>query len=158
MKKTTVLTVLLVIAAFLAVCFCSLWLRELTDYSDMEELCQYYASGAAGTLEEYAHMKEEFGQDHMSTYWYGVSRFYAFMDTLRVLPDPGGWNEAMYKACKVLYDHMLLDPDQVLAHMDEVLAVLELLGEDYTSPDARRALAQLSECMQYDLWEAAAGQ
>ena len=48
---------------------------------------------------------------------------------------------------------MLLAPEEVLSHMDEVLAAMELLGEDYTSPEARRAMNQLAYNMQYDTWE-----
>ncbi len=152
MRKTTML---LIVISLMAILFCGLWLHETADQSDMEQLCQYYAAGAAGTLQEYEQIKEDYGQDHMSTYWYGASRFYAFMDTLQFLPDPGGWNEALYKSCQIVYDHMLHAPDEVLEHMDEVLAAMELIGEDYTSSEARRALSQLSYNMQCDVWEEA---
>ena len=47
---------------------------------------------------------------------------------------------------------MRLAPDEVLAHMDDVLAAMELVGEDFTSPEARRALSELSYNLQY-VWE-----
>ena len=144
--------VLLVVVSFAAIAFFSLWINEgKARYDDMDKLCQYYASGAAGTLQEFVWGKEELNEERMDTYWYGVSRFYAFMDTLQFMPDSGGWNSAQYKNCSAIYDHMLHKPDEVLAHMDELIAALEFLDEDYDSPDSRRALSELSYNFQY-IW------
>ena len=146
------ITVLLVIVSLLAVLFCSLWIHESkARLNDMEQLCQYHASGAAGTLQEFDWAQEQFGEQRMSTYWYAVSRFYAFKETLLCLPDSGGWNELLYNNCHLIYDLMLHEPEKVLEHLDELLAALELLSEDYDSSAARQAMNQLSYNMQYDV-------
>ena len=151
MKKTTIL---LVVVSLVAVFFCQLWARAITGYhAEMEQRCQRYAEDAARYLAVYEEFKDINGESEISQYWGSVARFYAFKDTLYSLPDNGGWYEALYKDCDVLYDHMVLAPEEVFAHMDEVLAALELLGKDYTSSDARRAMNQLAYNMQYDSWE-----
>ena len=148
MKKTTILFTAVSLAA---VFFCCLWLQEVSGHrAEMEQRCQRYAEQAAGHLAEYEAFKDINDERHIGQYWGSVSIFYAFMDTLQSLPDKGGWNEALYKDCNVLYDHMLLAPEEVFAHMEDVLAALKLLGKDYTSPDARRAMNQLAYHLQYD--------
>ena len=151
MKRTTIL---LVIVSLLAVFFCCSWVRSITEHhTEMERRCQRYAEQAAGHLAEYEEFKDINDEKHIGQYWGSVSIFYAFMDTLQFLPDNGGWNEVLYKDCDVLYDHMLLAPEEVFAHMEDVLAALELLGEDYTSYEARRAMNRVAYNMQYDTWE-----
>lgn len=148
------MSILLVVTSLAAVYFCSLWVRAITGYhAEMEQRCQRYAEDAAGHLAVYEEFKDINGEKEISQYWGAVSRIYAFMDTLYSHSDSGSWNEALYKDCSVLYDHMLLDPEEVFLHMDEVLAALELLGEDYTSLEARRAMNRLAYSMQYDTWE-----
>ena len=152
MKK---LSILLVIVSLIAICFCCLWVRAITGYhEDMKQRCQRYAEDSAGWLSEYEEVKDINDENFTGQYWGSVSRFYAFMDTLYSLSDSGSWNEALYKDCDVLYDHMVLAPEEVLSHMDEVLAAIELLGKDYTSPEARQAMNQLAYSLQYDTWEA----
>ena len=151
MKK---MSILLVVVSLVAVIFCCLWVRAITGYhAETEQRCQRYAEDAAGHLAVYEELKDINDENFIGQYWGSVSRFYAFMDTLYSLADDGSWNEALYKECDVLYDHMLLAPEKVFAHMDEVLAVMELLGEDYTSFEARRAMNQLAYNLQYDTWE-----
>ena len=135
---------IIAILAATTILFFGLWVHEITNQSDAEQLCQHYASGAAGSLQSFEMSKELNEEPLMGNYWAGVSQFYAFMDTLHALPDDGGRNEATYNNCSVIYDHMILAPDEVLAHMDEVLAAMELVGEDFTSSEARQALSQLS--------------
>ena len=151
MKKTTIL---LVVVSFIAVFFCHLWVRAIIGHhTEMEQRCQYYAEQAAGGLSGYEKFKDINGESHIGQYWSSVANFYAFKDTLYSLADDGSWNEALYKECDVLYDHMLLAPEKVFAHMDDVLAALELLGKDYTSPDAGRAMNQLAYNLQYNTWK-----
>lgn len=134
------------------VLFCGLWIHEVTDYSETEELCQYYAEQAAGHLYEYEKFKDINNENHIGQYWGSVSIFYAFKETLHTLPDDGGWNEIMYNNCDVVYDHMILAPEEILSHLDEVVAVLELVGEDYDSFEARSTMSELSYNLQY-VWE-----
>ena len=151
MKRTTLL---LVIVSFIAVLFCGLWVRTVTGYhAEMEQRCQYYAEQAAGGLSSYEKFKGINDESYIGQYWSSVANFYAFKDTLYSLADNGGWNEALYNDCNVLYDHMLLAPEKVFAHMDDVLAALELLGKDYTSPDAGRAMNQLAYNLQHNTWK-----
>ena len=151
MKK---MPILLIVVSLVAVFFCCLWVRAITGYhAEMEQRCQYYAEQTAGGLSEYEKFKDINDESHIGQYWGSVAKFYAFKDTLYSLADNGSWNEALYNDCNVLYDHMLFAPEEVFAHMDEVLAAMELLGKDYTSPEARRAMNQLAYSMQYDTWE-----
>lgn len=148
MKKTTIL---LAAVSLIAVFFCGLWVRAITGYhAEMAQRCQYYAEQAAGGLSEYEKFKDINSESYIGQYWGSVASFYAFKDTLYSLADDGGWNEALYKDCNVLYDHMLLAPEEVFTHMDEVLAAMELLGKDFTAPEARQAISQLAYNLQYD--------
>ena len=96
--------------------FFGLWFREITDDSETEELCQRYAEQVVGHLAEYEEFKDINDESHIGQYWGSVAIFYAFKETLYLLPDDGGWNEARYKTCDVLYDHMLLAPDEVIVN------------------------------------------
>ena len=142
-----------IILAITTIFFFCQWIGAIKEHYDrMEELCQRYAEDAAGHLANYVEFKDINDESYIGQYWGSVAVFYAFMDTLYMLPDSGGWNRAMYNNCDVLYDHMLLAPDEVLAHLDEVLAALELVGEDFTDFEARRAMNELSYNLQY-VWE-----
>jgi len=103
-------------------------------------------------LANYAEFKDINGESYIGQYWGSVSIFYAFKETLYLLPDDGGWNEARYKICDVLYDHMLLAPDEVISHLDEVLAALEPIGEDFTRHSAWGGLTELTYNLQY-VWD-----
>ena len=91
MKKTTVP---LVAVSLLAIFFCHLWVREITEHqAEMERRCQRYAEDAAGHLVEYEAFKDRNDESHIGQYWGSVGIFYAFMDTLYSLPDNGGCYE-----------------------------------------------------------------
>ena len=153
MKK---MSILLVMVSLVAVLFCCLWVRTITGYhTEIEQRCQYYAEQAAEGLSSYEKFKDINDESYIGQYWNSVANFYAFKDTLYSLIDTGGWNEALYNDCDILYDHMLLAPEEVFTHMDEVLAAMKALGKDYISPDARRAMNQLAYNLQYDAWETA---
>ena len=142
-----------IILAATTILFFGLWLQTVTRYAEENlALCQRYAEDAAGHLSNYVEFRDINDESYIGQYWGSVAIFYAFMDTLYSLPDSGGWNRVMYNCCDVLYDHMLLAPDEVFAHLDEVLAALELVGEDFTAFEARRAMNELSYNLQY-VWE-----
>ena len=151
MKKAIKLMV--VILSVTTILFCWLWIRAVTGhYSEMEEICQRYAEQSVGSLADYADLKDINDENYIAQYWGSVARFYAFKESLYSLPDDGGWNEARYKTCDILYDHMLFAPNEVLSHLDEVLAALEPIGEDFTSHAAWGALSELTYNLQY-VWE-----
>ena len=142
-----------IILAITTVFFFCQWIGAIKEHYDrMEERCRCYAEDAAGHMANYVEFRDINDDSYIGQYWGSVAIFYAFMDTLLSLPDNGGWNKLMYDRCSVLYDHMLLAPDEVLAHLDEVLAAMELVGEDFTAPEARRAMNDLSYNLQY-VWE-----
>ena len=58
----------------------------------------------------------------------------------------------MYKNCDVVYDYMLLAPEEILEHLNEAVAAFKLVGEDYDSFEARSAMSELSYNLQY-VWE-----
>ena len=143
---------IIAILSVTTILFFALWFHEITDHSETEALCQRYAENAVGHLSEYEKFNDINDENYIGQYWGSVAIFYAFKETLYSLPDDGGWNEAMYKNCEVVYDHMLLAPDEILCHMDEVLVAMEPVGNDFDSPEAWDALNELSYNLQY-VWE-----
>ena len=131
-----------------ALLFCGLWLYEKYDRSDEETRCQAYAAAASESFRAFSASEALDGEPLMGNYRHGVSQFYAFMDSLRLLP--GDWKtEEVYEDCLVVYDHLILDPEEVQEHLDEFLTVMELLGRDYTGDEARQKLNDLSYHFQY---------
>lgn len=152
MKKG--MKVLVAVLAVTTIVFCNLWIRAVTGhYSEMEETCQRYAEQAVGSLADYADLKDINDESYIAQYWGAVARFYAFKESLYSLPDDdGGRNEARYKICDGVYDFMLMAPEKVLSNLDEVLVLMEPVGEDFDNPTAWDALNELSYNLQY-VWE-----
>lgn len=133
--------------------FFSLWMYEITDLSEREQLCQRYASQAAASFQNFEQSKQYNDEPLMGNYWAGVSEFYAFMDSLYILAeDDGNWNDSAYQNCKVIYEHMILAPDEVLDHMDALLDAMNTLDRDYSSSESWDALSELSYNFQY-MWK-----
>lgn len=151
MKKGIICAVVLL--SVTTILFFCLWLNTINQYAaERTKLCQRYAKDAAGSLEEYNEFKDINGKSYIGQYWGSVAVFYAFKDTLYSMPENGGRTEAKYKICDVIYSHMLLALDEVLSHLDEVLAALKLVGEDFDSLEAWRAMNEVSYSLQY-VWE-----
>ena len=49
---------IIAILAATTILFFGLWVHEITNQSDAEQLCQHYASGAAGSLQSFEMSKE----------------------------------------------------------------------------------------------------
>ena len=92
----------------------------------MEQLCQINASQALVDFRQYKEMGAE------GDYWYGVSNYKAFMNTWLAL---AGHSSAEYLWCNSVYGSMVLSPETVQAHIDELLIAMEIIGVDYTDPN-----------------------
>lgn len=137
--------------AAMAMVFCALWFYELFDKSDAKEACQDYASLAASSFEEHEMMKEHFeaSSSPLANYWHGVAEFYAFCEHLRSLV---GDEDPFYKDCRSLYHHMILIPDEVVAHQFELTAALERLSENYEDGEGRKTISDLNYLFQYGVY------
>ena len=132
--------------------FAGLWLYESADPFDtqrMEELCQKEAESAAEAFQNYQQFREI--NRNEGEYWGAVSRFYAFKEMVLTLYG-NRWKDSIYPDADGIYDFMIFRPELVQEHLEEVVAALEIVGEDWTAPEARRALSQLSYDLQY-VWK-----
>ena len=74
-------------------------------------------------------------------YWYGVSNYKAFMNTWLALE---GGSSAEYVWCNSVYGYMVLSPEEVQAHIDELLIAMEIIGTDYTNPNGYLRICELN--------------
>lgn len=143
---------LVILFACTTLLFAGLWLYESGDPIDtqrMEALCQEQAESAAEAFQNYQQFREI--NQNEGEYWGAVSRFYAFKEM--VLPLYGdAWKESIYPDADGVYSFMIFRPELIQAHLEEVVDALEIVGEDWSAPEARRALSQLSYDLQY-VWK-----
>ena len=131
-----------------AILFCGLWLYEIFDKSDTKELCQEYANRVSSSFGAHE-MLEDQNKDSsnpLANYWIGVSRFYAFSETLRPLV---GYENTLYQECSSLYHHMITSPDDVLLHMFELTVAMDKLSEDYADSEGWKIIADLNDLFQH---------
>ena len=132
--------------------FAGLWFYESSDpfnTARMEALCREQAESAAEAFQNYEKFREI--NQNEGEYWGAVSRFYAFKEL--VLPLCGDrWKESIYPDADGVYDFMIFRPELVQEHLEAVVDALEIVGEDWTAPEARRTLSQLSYDLQY-VWK-----
>ena len=131
----TKVTISIVALAMLAAVFCGLLLFEKNDHSEMEQLCQ---TNAAQALSDFRQYKETGAEGN---YWYGVSNFKAFMNTWLAIK---GGSSAEYLWCNSVYGYMVLSPEEVQAHIDELLTAMEIIGADYTNPNGYLRICELN--------------
>lgn len=136
MKKR--FAILTAVIALLVVIFCGLWLYERNDQSEMELLCQINAAQALSDFKQY----KETGSE--GDYRYGVSNYKAFMNTWLALE---GGSSAEYLWCNSVYGSMVLSPENVQAHIDELLIAMEIIGTDYTNPNGYLRISELNNLL-----------
>ena len=136
MKKR--FTAAIAVLTILAVLFCGLWLSEKNDLSEMEYLCQ---SNATQALTDFVRYKETGSEGN---YWYGVSNYKAFMNTWLAIE---GGSSAEYIWCNSVYGYMVLSPEEVQAHIDELLIAMEIIGTDYTNPNGYLRISELNNLL-----------
>lgn len=136
-KRFVIVIVALVI---LALAFCGLWLYEKNNRSEMELLCQSNASQALSDFRQHKELGNE------GDYWYGVSNYKAFMNTWLAIE---GYSSAEYSWCNSVYGSMVLSPEKVQAHIDELLTAMEIIGEDYTDPNGYIKVSELNNLLQH---------
>lgn len=138
MKKNMLL---LTVAAML---FCGLWFYEMFDKSDKKELCQQYAAETRSLFLIHESLKGHNGsspEPFLANYWHGISRFYAFTETLRPLV---GCENTFYQNCRSLYNRIVAYPDEGLSHMTELIAAMDRLSKDYTDSEGRKIISDLN--------------
>ena len=133
-------TALVTVFALLAAVFCGLWLFEKNNLSEMEQLCQINASQALVDFRQYKETRSE------GDYWYGVSNYKAFMNTWLAL---GGHSSAEYLWCNSVYGSMVLSPETVQTHIDELLIAMEIIGKDYADPNGYLRMSELNNLLQH---------
>lgn len=135
------------VLAVVAVLFCGLWVHEIFDKSDTEKLCQVYAKETRAAFEQHEMLKEQNkgSSAEFANYWSAVSRFYAFSETLRLLV---GTEDDLYKNCHSLYNHMLLNSENVLLHTNELLAAMSVLSKNYTGDEGHKIISDLNYLFQ----------
>lgn len=139
---------IVVLLTAVAMLFCGLWVYEMFDKSDTKKLCQHYAIHAHAAFEQHEMLKEQNKDSSapLANYWLGVSRFYAFSETLQSLV---GYEDSFYKDCHSLHNHMLLIPEEVLSHMNELLAAMDILSENYADREGQKIISDLNYLFQY---------
>jgi len=143
---------LVILFACTTLLFAGLWFYESSDPFDterMEELCREQAESAAGAFQSYEEFREI--NQNEGEYWGAVSRFYTFKEMVLTLYGDA-WKESIYPYADGIYDFMIFRPELIQSHLEEVVDALEIVGEDWTAPEARRALSQLSYDLQY-VWK-----
>lgn len=138
MKKR--FTAVIAALTMLAVVFCGLWLSERNDLSEMEYLCQSNAMQALSDFKQY----KETGSE--GNYWYGVSNYKSFMNTWLAME---GGGSAEYSWCNSVYGYMVLSPEAVQAHIDELLTAMEIIGTDYTNPNGYLRISELNNQLRH---------
>lgn len=123
MKKNRVA----IISAFLLIVICVLlWQFRTSDNDKLEAMCKSSANTALARFKEYEIHQEE------SDYIAGVAEFRTYMTAYLSLQEE---SNADYIWCNILYGDMILDPENVKAHISELVAALEYLAEDYDDPN-----------------------
>ena len=138
MKKR--FTAVVVVVALLAAAFCGLWIYEKNDQSEMIQLCQ---SNAVQALSDFKSYKETGAE---ADYWQGVSNFKSFMNSWLAIE---GHSSAEYTWCNSVYGSMVISPEKVQANIDELLAAMELIGEDYTDPNGHLRISELNNLLHH---------
>lgn len=137
-KKLIVALILVVVAAII---FCSLWIYEKNDQSDVEDLCQYNAAQALTDFRQYKNSNSE------GDYWEGVANFKAFLNTWLKIE---GKSSADYLWCNSVYGFMVLQPEKVQANIDKLLTAMEIIGEDYTHPSGYQRMNELDNLLKHE--------
>ena len=130
-----------------AILFFGMWFYEVVDKSDTKELCQQYAAETRSSFLSHESLKghnESSAEPFLANYWHGVSRFYAFTETLRPLV---GYEDAFYQDCRSLYNRIVAFPDEGLSHMTELIAAMDKLSKDYTDREGQKIISDLNSLL-----------
>lgn len=116
------------VGIFLLIVVCAvLWQYHASPNDTMEEMCGSSVHAALEHFRNYEKQKNE------SEYMAGVAEFRTYMTAYLCLLD--GRSNTDYIWCNILYGDMILNPENVKAHMSELVAALEYLVEDYDHPN-----------------------
>lgn len=89
-----------------------------------EDIRQMAQAGAANACEEFAEYQRK---GHDSNYWYGVAEFRAFQMAYHTLVEDT--NKAPnFTFCNEVYGSLALAPEKSRKHMEEIVAVMEILS------------------------------
>ena len=91
-----------------------------------ENIRQMAQTSAASACEEFAEYQRK---GHDSNYWYGVAEFRAFQMAYHMLVEDT--NKAPnFTFCNEVYGSLVLEPEKSRKHMEEIVAVMEILAAD----------------------------
>ena len=140
--KNKLAAVLAVVLALLAVVFCVLWQRAAHDTSELEAFAQAEASEAYTHFADYQSDKDD------ADYWQGVAAFHAFTDAYGTLTE--GTNKSANRAfCNEVYAAMTQSPEQLQAHIDDIVSVMKLLSENITDETAYTQMLELRNALEH---------
>lgn len=102
--------------------------RELGRKEDIRQMAQTSAASACEEFAEYQ-TKGYRTKGYRSSYWYGVAEFRAFQTAYHTLTE--GTNKATnFTFCNEVYGSLVLEPEKSRKHMEEIVAVMEILAAD----------------------------
>ncbi len=89
-----------------------------------EDIRQMAQAGAANAYEQFVEYQTK---GYRSSYWYGVAEFRAFQTAYHMLTE--GTNKATnFTFCNEVYGSLVLAPEKSRKHMEEIVAVMEILS------------------------------
>ena len=125
----------------MCIIFCSLWIYEINDTSDLEELCKINATSALNEFKRFGETGSE------GDYRYGVSDFKAFMNSYKYITEDSSTD---YIWCNILYGYMIHEPQKVQIRTDQLIKALEYLCEDIYHPQGYHLISVLNNELRYE--------
>lgn len=133
-------SIVFVVTLIAAIIFCSLWIYERNDISDLEALCQYNAAQALAGFQNFESSTSE------GEYWKGVANFKAFLNTWLTVEEKGS---AEYLWCNSVYGYMVLQPEAVQDNIDALLTAMDIIGKDYSHPNGYLRMQELDNILKH---------
>lgn len=114
--------------------------RELGRKEAIRQMAQ---TSAASACEEFAEYQRK---GHDSNYWYGVAEFRAFQMAYHMLVEDT--NKAPnFTFCNEVYGSLVLEPEKSREHMEEIVAVMEILSADVEDDAGYARMDELRHCL-----------
>ena len=108
--------------------FCvSLWQYKTFKNNKLEVMCKSSISDALEHFKEYETNRKD------ADYIAGVAEFRTYMTAYLCLKDVAGNTDYIW--CNILYGDMILNPEKIKEHIDELVEALECFSDDYDNPN-----------------------
>ena len=141
MKKRISL-VLIVCLAVLALIFGLLWQNARNNSDDVRMLAQSSAASA------YAQFVEYQDKGYESSYWYGVAEFRSFEQAYHLLTE-NTQKASNYVFCNEVYGYLVLTPESGMAHISEIVEVMEILAQDVEDENGYIRMSELRNILEH---------